>query len=72
MAHGISALYRVGLATGALARPARGAPGGGMGVYPAGLTTEEKALRKRYARLQEKVREYGTAAIAFTDLVAVG
>ena len=27
-----------------------------MAVYPAQLTTEEKNLKRRYARLQEKVR----------------
>lgn len=29
-----------------------------MVVYPSQLTSEEKALRKRYAKLQEKVRLY--------------
>ena len=27
-----------------------------MAVYPAQLTAEEKALKKKYAKLQEKVR----------------
>lgn len=31
-----------------------------MVVYPSQLTSEEKALRKRYAKLQEKARLYFT------------
>ena len=40
-----------------------------MAVYPAQLTTEEKTLKKKYARLQEKVSNCSIQLIVHTSHV---
>lgn len=42
-----------------------------MAVYPAQLTTEEKNLKKRYSRLQEKVRRLCSSRFTSSYVVSL-